>query len=438
MRMLIALALLAAPAVASADCTVFWNPGPGDPGRVALPGGLADDAAVVVDDTRIAAVGSPADLRLEALDASEVRWAGQTCASIDLADAVLTPGLVAVDTQVGLVEVSLEQATVDDAGGRDPVRAALTVTEAYNPRSTLIPVTRIGGVTSAVVFPTGGLIAGRAGWVDLAGASQREQVVEAAVGMVGRIAGASRAEGLLRLRELLDDTRWYAAHRGSFDQGRSRELAASRIDLEALIPVVEGELPLVIEADRAADIEALLRFADEQRIRLVITGGAEAWQVADALADAEVPVVVDPLVYGPGSFDEIHARPDNAARLAEAGVDVILSSFSSHNARLVAQMAGNAVRGGMEWGDALQAVTETPARVFGMAEHGAIREGALANLVVWRSVDPELASDPFELSTSPDGVWIRGQAVPLRSRQTELLERYRRLPGTPLPPLAIE
>src|SRR6185295_6478259 len=127
---------------------------------------------------------------------------------------------------------------------------------------------------------------------------------------------------------------------------------------------------------------------------------------------------------GPGSYDQIHGRADNAARLKAAGVTVAISTFSAHNLRKLPQLAGNAVRGGLAWEQALDAITVAPARLFGMEHHGALVRGNVANVVVW-------SGDPLEIGSSVLEVWIHGRQVSLRNRQTELFERYRELPGTP-------
>src|SRR5690606_20947989 len=121
-----------------------------------------------------------------------------------------------------------------------------------------------------------------------------------------------------------------------------------------------------VGADRASDLEALIRLAGELRIRLVIRGAAEGWLVAEQLVAAKVPVIVDPYVAGPVSFDAVHGRPDNAALLVEAGVEVVIAASPSHNAPTLTQVAGNAVRAGMPWAAALNAITRAPAQVFGV------------------------------------------------------------------------
>ncbi|GAG22074.1 unnamed protein product, partial [marine sediment metagenome] len=188
-------------------------------------------------------------------------------------------------------------------------------------------------------------------------------------------------------------------------------------------PVLAGEIPLVVQVDRASDILAVLRIAEEYGVRPVIRRGTEAWMVAEQLAERNVPVIVKPLTSLPAGFDRLGARFDNAAILHEAGVAVAVSSFQSHRAHNIGLEAGNAIRFGLPWEAALRAVTLTPAEIYGVADrHGSIEAGKVGNLVVW-------SGDPFELSSRAEVVIIRGVRVPRESRQLELLERYRTLDG---------
>jgi imidazolonepropionase-like amidohydrolase len=411
---------LLAPGLADAPCVVLRPAGIATT-RVHTPEGTLEGRYVVLlAGGRIEAVSET----VPGLGADGT-WRGLRCAVVDTAGRTVTPGLVEVASSIGVVEVSLEDGTRDgDAGGEDPIRAALQVGDAYNPRSSVVPITRIEGLTSAVVRPSGGRISGQAAWVDLAGGSQADTVKGDSVAMIASLGGPSRAAALGELREALADAVAYSQNRGAYERNATRELAASRRDLEALLPVARGELPLVVGADRAADIEALLRLRADTGIRLVIDGAAEGWLLADALARAEVPVIVDPLVVGPGSFSQIHARADNAKLLADAGVDVMIATHSSHNARTLRQAAGNAVRGGLSHDEALDAITTVPSRVFGPPTHRGLRKGSVANVVVWDG-------DPLELSTSATAVFIGGRPIPLDSRQWRLFLRYRTLPGTP-------
>jgi len=430
-RLLLSLfaAALLAPGAAIADdraCTVLLG------GTVHAPEGPRDDLVVVILGDRIADARPTVDELQFGDGADAARFRGKhDCAVLKLDEgAVVTTGLVTVGGQLGLVEVGMEGGTrTSDAGG-DPIRTSHDVADSYNPRSSVIPVTRIAGITSAIIEPTGGWFPGQAAWVDLAGGSQEETVVRRGVYLPTGFGSASRGEGLGKLAELLDDARTHLRDPRALDSNRSRPYVASRLDLEALQPVLRGEAPLVVGANRAADVEALIRFAADEEIRIVIRGGAEAWLHADALADAGIAILLNPYVYGPGGFDQIEARPDNAAILADAGVDVIISTGSAHFARNLRQLAGNAVRGGMDHTAAVRAITSNPARVFGQTDRGEIARGAVANVVVW-------SGDPLELSTTVVHLWIGGEPVELRSRQTELFEHYRELPGTPVPGLEV-
>ncbi len=409
-------------AAAFADCTVIAN------GTAHLPDRVLQNAVVVIDGPTIAyAGGATADV---AVSVGKATYKGRTCALVDARDREVTAGLVEASSQIGLVEISQESATTnDDPGGGDAVRAALRVSDAYDPRSVVIPVTRTGGITSTVVSPTGGLVSGQAAWVDLRGASQSEAIARPFVAMVAGLGStSSKAEDLLRLRELLERARLYAKNGAAWTNDLKEIDQTSLLDLAAMGAVVRGEVPLVVYADRASDIEATLRLADEERIRVVIRGGAEAWVVADLLAKARVPVLIDPLVYGQGSFDQRYGREDNGALLAKAGVSVVISTGQTHNARTLRQSAGNAVRGGMDHEDALRSITRTPALAFGMTDRGALVGGGMADVVVW-------TGDPLELSTRAEAVWIQGEQQSLETRQTALLKKYRTLPGTPVPPL---
>jgi imidazolonepropionase-like amidohydrolase len=251
------------------------------------------------------------------------------------------------------------------------------------------------------------------------------------VAQVGSSQGAgvgARGELLARLREVLTDAREYARRRSAFESGATREFAASRADLEALQPVLAGRVPLVIAADRASDITAALGIAKEFGLRVMIAGGAEAWEVAPALAAAKVPVITGAMNNIPGDFSSLGMRQENAAILARAGVPVALVGNAGggdeelFNVRNVRFEAGNAVAYGMPWDAALRAVTATPAELFGAGDRiGALAPGMDANVVVW-------SGDPFEFSTRAEHVFVRGVEHDEPTRQDLLTARYKTLP----------
>lgn len=414
-RTALALALLLAGPARAADLAIeHARIHPGDGRRI-------DDGTVVVRGETILAVGPAGAVKIP-----------EGAQRVDARGAWITPGLVDAESRTGLVEVINEGATNDSRldDSYDPVRAAFSVLDGLNPRSLVIPVTRIEGVTSSVLVPRGGLVTGRPAVVRLLGDDVAQMTVRwpasvhaSAADPARALAHGARGGWMLRLRELFDDVRQYQRRRQDFERNQMRKLNASRLDLEALIPVVEGKLALVVEAHRASDLQALLAFAREQKIRLVITGGEEAWVVARELAAAKVPVIVSALPDLPRSFEALGARLDNAALLARAGVTVALSPREDdfHTSRTLRLEAGNAVAHGLPWETALAAITRTPAEIFEVAGIlGTLAPGKSADLVVW-------SGDPFEPLTRPQRVLIRGREVPLRSRQTELRDRYRQL-----------
>jgi imidazolonepropionase-like amidohydrolase len=418
LRLVCAALLLASAPVASQTVAITG-------GRVfPVSGPPIENGTVLIEGGRIAAVGANVQVPAGAQ-------------RIDATGKWVTPGLVDPQTQLGLVEVGqvseTRNMTARGQGERgDPVRAAFTVWDGLNPSSVLFAPAREEGVTTVVVLPTGGLISGQGAIVDIVDGSVADMMVRSPVAMVAQVGSpeaatvASRGELLVRLREVLEDARFYGRRRAAFDDANTRELAASRLDLEALQPVLQRRLPLLVQADKASDIESALKLARDYDLRIIIGGGAEAWQVADKLAAAKVPVLAGAMANIPSSFSSLGARQENPGLLRKAGVTVALigtgNDPDAFNVRNIKQEAGNAVAYGMSWDDALRAVTLTPAEIFGVDDRvGSLRPGREANVVVW-------SGDPFELSTRVEHVFVRGRQTWSPSRQNMLMQRYKTLP----------
>ena len=380
-----------------------------------VSGPKLEHATVLIQNGRIAAVGTNVTIPADAT-------------RIDAAGKWVTPGFVDGGTQMGLVEIGAVPGTREAYVQNDTIAASFNVAEGINPASTLIPVTRMEGITTVLAAPQGHLVSGQAVLIDLDGATIEQMLVKTPVGMVANFdenakdeGGGSRAGVAERIRRVFNDALEYSRRRAEYNRGAMQPLSASAADLEALLPVLRGQLPLIAVANRRSDIETALRIGREFRLKLILAGGQEGWEIADQIARAGVPVLVEPLDNIP-TYDALGVRYENAAVLARAGVKVALLETDTHNARNLRQQAGNAVSYGMTWDQALRAVTLSPAEVFGVADrYGALEVGKVANVVVW-------SGDPFEFSTGVEHVIIRGREVPLRSRQTELFERYRTLP----------
>ena len=380
-----------------------------------VSGPKLEHATVLIQNGRVVAVGPNVTIPADAT-------------RIDATGKWVTPGFIDGGTQMGLVEIGRVGGTREMYLQGDTIAASFNVAEGINPASTLIPVTRMEGITTVLAAPQGHLISGQAVLIDLDGATIEQMLVKSPIGVVANFdenakdeGGGSRAGVAERLRRVFNDALEYSRRRADYNRGAMQPLSASAADLEALLPVLRGQLPLIAVANRRSDIETVLRFGREFRLKVILAGAQEGWEIAEAIARAGVPVLVEPLDNIP-SYDALGVRYENAAVLARAGVKVALLETDTHNARNLRQQAGNAVSYGMTWEQALRAVTLAPAEVFGVADrYGALDVGKVANVVVW-------SGDPFEFSTGVEHVIIRGRDVPLRSRQTELLERYRQLP----------
>jgi imidazolonepropionase-like amidohydrolase len=343
--------------------------------------------------------------------------------SVDLAGKLVTPGLIAADTEIGVVEVGLEDSTHDDSR-RDasPIKAGYDPGAAINADSSVIAVQAIEGVTTAAVAPRGGLLSGGVAWIDLIPGAHASIVAAsgvAVVGNLGRSHDGSRAAALAQLRRTFEDARWYRQNERNYERNQAQPLSAHPFDLRALWPVLDKKIPLVVRAHRASDLLALIELAAELGIELTIVGASEGWKVAAELAAADVTLIIQPSDNLPGNFDTLGARLDNAKLLHEAGVRVAIAHFDSHNVRNVTQEAGLAVANGLPHAAALTAVTLNVARAYGMEDqYGTLAVGKIANLVVWDG------DDPFELSCWAQEVWIRGRKLDMSSRQTQLRDRY--------------
>jgi imidazolonepropionase-like amidohydrolase len=395
--------LLTAQTIAITGGTVYPVSGP-----------KIERGTVLIRDGRIVAVGAnvtvPADA--QRVDASG-KW--------------VTPGLVFAGSDAGTGVYGLFQ--LNEGRKQGDINASFSPAEGIDAASLTIGQTRTGGVTTTIATPNGSFITGTASAIDLAGDKLDDMLVNRATALVVDFGagakdagGGSRAGGIARIRQVFNDALEYDRRKAEYNRGATQELSAPAKELEALLPALRGRMPVVAVANRRMDIENALRIGREYKLRLIIAGGIESWLVAEELAAAKVPVAIQPNTDIP-SFEGLKARLDIATVLREAGVNIIIAQADAGGDRDLRYVAGNAVRNGISWDDALKAITQAPAAAFGLTDRGTLEAGKVANVVVW-------SGDPLDFAGAAEKVFIRGKDISLRTRETELLERYRKLPVT--------
>ncbi len=350
---------------------------------------------------------------------------------IDATGLSVTPGLVNAYTHLGLVEIEQVSGSLDISTEDKLFGPSFQIAPAINPASTVIPHNRINGLTHAIVAPEPGhqIFAGQGAAIRLHDVNslildERVALFVNFAALGSRLSGGSRAAAYARFRQSFIDAQDYQEHKDKIRAGNWREYFLPLHDLEALLPVLNADMPLVVTAHRASDIRLLLKLQKEFNLQLVIAGASEGWLVAKELADAKVPVIIDPMANLPGDFDQLAVRLDGAARMQKAGVTLLFTGITwrmTHSAYQVRQAAGNAAAYGMPVEEAIKAMTLNSARVFGFADRfGSIEAGKDADLVIWDG-------HPLELLTRAEQVFVAGKEVPMVSRATRLRERYRDL-----------
>lgn len=382
--------------------------------------GTLENATVIITDGEISALGENLSAPrggIPVIDA-EGKW--------------VTPGIIAPFSRVGIVEVGAEDSTNDTSASGSAFSVALRASDGFNPAATTIPVTRIEGVTRIAVAPSNGssMIAGQGFIADTSGSAnsitQDRAFVYIDLGEGGAgLAGGSRPAAWAALRGAFADARGYPARFMAHNEGDT----LTRNDAQAFGRAVRGQQLILINAHRASDIRQIIDLKEtNSNVDLAIVGAAEGWMVAEDLADAGIPVIIDPFSNLPESFAQLGATSRNAERLIDAGV---LTAFAhlgdnGHQARLVLQSAGNAVANGVDFEEAMAAITTAPAAIFNLDTLGSIAPGSTGDLVLW-------SGDPLEVMSAPEAIIINGEIQSLESRQTKLRDRYLELDESEMP-----
>jgi imidazolonepropionase-like amidohydrolase len=352
------------------------------------------------------------------------------------------PGMIDSGSRVGLVEIDSVPGSVDTAelGDINPnARAEIAV----NPHSNVIPVTRVNGITTAIVEPTGGIISGSSALMQLAGWTPQEMVVKAPVAMhihFPRLRGGRFAEvpqdeeaekeakknytqQVDKLRDTLRDAQAYAKAVAA----RAKDTTVHRYDrdlvLEALVPVVEGREPVIMHASLERDIRAAIKFADEMKLKMILADGDDVQRVIPELKKRNIPVILGPILELPpredDPYDLIFA---NAKALYDAGIPFSIQTQDAHNARNLPYQAAACAAFGLPKDAALKAVTIFPAQIFGVADKvGSLEVGKRADVIV-------TDGDPLEIVTHVKRLFIGGEDISLETNQTLLYEKFSKRP----------
>ncbi len=355
---------------------------------------------------------------------------------IDATNSIITPGVIAPDTQIGILEIGALSETRD--GDSNMYSMGFSVYDAINPNSTLIPWNRSNGVTSAITLPDFNWdpLSGMASYFLLDGSLRVNGIPDIALtGEIGAISSGSRAESLILLKDLLE----FASNLSEKDISSSMKISEAMESFEvaelmelqprdviALYNLLNKKLPLIINVNRASDILKLIDIKKLYGLNLILMSAQEAELVKNEIAKNSIPVIINPFDNIPDSFDELASSIRIAASLEEAGIKVMFSESRTHNYHLIRQGAGNAVANGMSYTGAIMALTSNVAKSFNIPDRGILQKGMKADIVIWED-------DPLEPSTFPEKVFINGNDMDLTTRSSRLTKRYtdkRDLPNT--------
>ena len=332
---------------------------------------------------------------------------------------VITAGFISPYSHLGLVEINMLAETRDDSSS--VYSAGFSISQAFNPSSTLIPYNLNGGLTSAISTPSSnGLFSGLGSAFSLSGENKSLLLKDLALYGSIEAGGESKAANLLLMEDIFELTRTFNGDLDKIqDHALPKSFEYSKRDLMAIKRVLNKEIPLVVPVNRASDILSVIEFSKNQNIRLVIMGAAEGWRVAKQLFESKTPVILEPINNLPTSFDNLGSKLENAALLNKAGVRLLISSdrWETHNAYLSRQGAGIAVSYGLPWSEAVNALTKNVSETFNIPDRGTLTIGYEADLIVWDA-------DPLEVTSFAEQIYISGKLMPSNTRSLMLRDRY--------------
>ena len=397
---------------------------------VTVTGETIENGVLVIEQNKITAIGKDVEIP----SGYEV---------IDATGLFVYPGLIDAYTVLGLSEVGAVAATQDayEMGQYNPhIKSWLAI----NPHSVHIPISRVNGITTALVVPGGAVISGQCALINLNGWTPGEMLLKAPVGICVNFPrmpreddfrrrrqpskqemskAKERAEKQLKeLKEVFKKAKRYAAKWKEYEKSPKPPAPDHDLMLEALIPVIDKDLPVILSVDAEGDIKNAVEFVKELDIKAIFQGCNDGWKVTELLSKNNIPVLVGPVLRSPGSKDPYDARFANAAILNKAGVKIAFLTRSAPDVRNLPYHAGTAAAFGLPKKEALNAVTIYPAEIFGVADKiGSLEVGKIANVIV-------TDSDPLEMLTQLKHLFIAGEKIPLESKHTRLYEMFQKRP----------
>jgi imidazolonepropionase-like amidohydrolase len=393
--------------------------------------GVIENGVLVMDAGKIRALGTGASVKLP-----------KNAKVIDVAGMTVYPGLIDSETSLGLTEISAESSTNDRIELSDEIMPHMHVYDAFHAESELIPVTRLNGITNAIVAPDNNdTLPGQDSFVQLAGPSALEMLLVRDIAMPLNFTGEQRRNesrekrkfpetrmGMAaQLRQAFLDAQDYQQRFADYEKKKADAIRDKKpepsapkrdLKLEALLPYLQGKKPIVLAAEGPSDLETAVRLAQEFNLKFVLNHISHSRPVLDYVVALKVPVIVGPIYETPKEYERFDAVYSLPAELHKRGVKIAFASFDAHNSRNLPYQAGFATGFGLPADEALRAITLNAAEIWGVADQlGSLDVGKTANVVVANG-------DPLDVKTDVKRVFIGGQEIPMISRQTRLRDEY--------------
>jgi imidazolonepropionase-like amidohydrolase len=390
--------------------------------------GVIENGVLVMQNGKITAVG-PAASTIVPRDAKVIDVTGMT----------VYPGLIDSETHLGLTEISADKSTDDLLEQSDEIMPHMHVYDAFHAETALIPVTRMNGITNAIVAPAiGDTLPGQDSFIQLAGRSANEMLMVRDIALPLNFTGRQRRNesfdrakfpqtrmGMAaQLRQALLDAQDYEQKVADYEKKKSSgsdkpgNPPKKDLKLEALLPYLHGQKSIVLAAEEPNDVETALDLAYEFHLKVIFNHLTHSSRLLEKIAATGFPVIVGPIYEQPKEYERYDAVFRLPAEMAKHGIKIAFASYDAHNARNLPYAAGYAVGFGLPYDEALKAITINPAQIWGVDQQlGSLDVGKLANVVVANG-------DPLDVKTDVKHVFIGGQEIPLVNKQTELRDQY--------------